>query len=246
MPRPLLIETLAVDSGPMPVVPAVLARDRLAIALRGVFTPAACARWVEGTLAARAHWHSDFGGQQFTLGRAWYAHLEQQRSGIYFSNADAADALVEEHTPGLRVAVSALASQVVGAPVVQRPGWCGPGVHVFPPGSEVARLGGSIHYDTEGLPKAHLEAHAPALSLVVMLQPAQAGGGLRLWPARHGEHRERAEPPGEPTLLSYEAGDAALFESYRLHQIEPFAGDTPRISATAHLAFETGAWHVWF
>ena len=236
----MLIETRAVSSGP---VPALLVRDRLALALRGVFTPADCARWVQGTLAARAQWHSDFGGQQFTLGRAWYTHLEQRRSGDYFANAAAADALVEEYAPGLRGAMFSLASQLVGAPVAQRPGWCGPGVHIFPAGSEVARSGGSIHSDTEGLAKAHLEAHAPALSLVVMLQPAESGGGLRLWPPRHGE---RAQSPGVPSLLSYGRGDAALFESYRLHQIEPFTGETARLSATAHLAFETGAWHVWF
>jgi hypothetical protein len=241
----MLLETFTLPARPG-IVPGVLAPERLALGLPAVFTSADCARWVQGTLAARAHWHSDFGGQQFTLGRAWYTHLEQRRTGDYFAHAAAADALVEQHAPGLRAAIFSLASRVVAAPVAQRPGWCGPGVHVFPPGSEVARLGGTIHYDTEGLPKAHLEAHAPALSLVVMLQPAQRGGGLRLWPARHGEHHERAEPPGEPALLSYAVGDAALFTSYRLHQIEPFAGETARISATAHLAFETGAWHVWF
>lgn len=189
---------------------------------------------------------ADFGGQQFTLGRAFYTHLEQQRSAAYFANARASDALVERHAPGLRAALVALASRLVGAGVSQRPGWCGPGVHVFPTGSEVARLGGTAHYDTEGLPAAHTAAHAPALSLVVMLQPAEKGGGLRLWPVRHGAHGERAAPLAAPTVVSYAAGDAVLFESYRLHQIEPFAGAAARISATAHLAFETGAWHVWF
>ena len=154
--------------------------------------------------------------------------------------------MVERHLRGLREAVLSLASLLLRAPVRQRPGWCGPGVHIFPAGAEVSRLGGVVHYDHEGLAPAHALAHAPALSLVVMLQPPDNGGGLRLWPLRHGEHRERAPLATEPTVLHYAAGDAVLFESYRLHQIEPFTGALDRISATAHLAFETGEWHLWF
>jgi hypothetical protein len=37
-----------------------------------------------------------------------------------------------------------------------------------------------------------------------------------------------------------------VFESYRLHQIEPFGGDVPRVTGTCHVARLSGAWDVWF
>ena len=51
----------------------------------------------------------------------------------------------------------------------------------------------------------------------------------------------------ESAIVSYEEGDAVLLDSYRLHQIQPFAGDRERISATVHAAeVDAGLWECWF
>ena len=136
--------------------------------------------------------------------------------------------------PGLQAAMRALLAEATAARVVPRPGWCSAGVHVFPAGGALARDGGVIHFDTEGLTEEHVARRAPALSIVAMLQPADAGGGLRLWPvmyctkARRGRTgRRRAEIPvrgrrGDDPR--YDAGDVVIFDSYRLHQIQPIRG----------------------
>jgi hypothetical protein len=47
--------------------------------------------------------------------------------------------------------------------------------------------------------------------------------------------------------LRAQAGDAVLFDSFVLHQIEPFSGDAPRLSATVHaMQIAPGAWETWF
>ena len=48
-------------------------------------------------------------------------------------------------------------------------------------------------------------------------------------------------------LIAYRAGDLAVIDSYRLHQIQPFDGSRERISATVHAAqVDTGLWECWF
>lgn len=221
------------------------------------------ARWAAGVREAREAWVSDFGGSQFSLGRAWYTHLEQDRSADYFAKASASDAAVEHACPGLQAAMRDLVARVVGvgAPVVPRAGWCGPGVHVFPAGGLVATRGGEIHFDTEGLTPAHIAARAPALTLVVMLQPPVSGGGLRVWDAMYegedsrtydaadgADDDEDDDESSERMHLTckYDAGTLVGIDSYRLHQIQSFAGDVDRISATCHAAFVAGAWETWF
>jgi hypothetical protein len=221
------------------------------------------ARWAAGVREAREAWVSDFGGAQFSLGRAWYTHLEQDRSADYFAKASASDAVVEHACPGLQAAMRELVARVVGAgaPVVPRAGWCGPGVHVFPAGGLVATRGGEIHFDTEGLTPAHIAARAPALTLVLMLQPPVSGGGLRVWDAMYegedsrtydaadgADDDEDDDESSERMHLTckYEAGTLVAIDSYRLHQIQSFAGDVDRISATCHAAFVAGAWETWF
>jgi hypothetical protein len=221
------------------------------------------ARWAAGVREARKAWVNDFGGAQFSLGRAWYTHLEQDRSADYFAKAPASDAVVEHACPGLQAAMRDLVARVVGAgaPVVPRAGWCGPGVHVFPAGGLVATRGGEIHFDTEGLTPAHIAARAPALTLVVMLQAPVSGGGLRVWDAMYegedsrthdtadgADDEEDDDESSERMHLTckYEAGTLVGIDSYRLHQIQAFAGDVDRISATCHAAFVAGAWETWF
>jgi hypothetical protein len=226
-----------------------------ALHLRGRLDRETCARWTAGVLAARSEWNVDFGGEQFSLGRAWYTHLEQRRAREYFADADASDARVERHAPGLQATLRTIVSEVLGAQVRARPGWCGPGVHVYPPGQKVARDGGVIHFDAEGLPDWHLQKQAPTLSAVAMLQAPKSGGGLclwdRLWTLDDGEaDAEIDEEELEETdcvIATYEVGDVILFDGYRLHQIQPFDGPLARISATLHGArIDDAMWESWF
>ncbi len=206
------------------------------------------ARWAAGVRAARHAWVTDFGGAQFSLGRAWYTHLEQGRTADYFSNVAASDAAVERACPDLQETMRLLASRVVGAPVVARSGWCGPGVHVFPAGAHVARTGGDVHFDTEGLTPAHATERAPALTLVLMLDRPARGGGLRVWDVtyRGSDFHEDEDLERPHVTCDYGVGDLVTIDSYRLHQIQPFGGDSDRISATCHTAFVAGQWETWF
>jgi hypothetical protein len=232
------------------------ARERLAagtclgIVARRAVPAAACERWTAGVLTARDDWTADFDGDQFCLGRAFYTHLETDRAGEYFGAARASDALVEKHAPGLQRAMRELIADAVGGRVVARTGWCSAGVHVFPARGHVARSGGVVHFDTEGLAEDHLARREPAISLVLMLRPPLRGGGLRLWPLTYDGQDDpdpaRLRAGGDVTLDSL-AGDAVVFDSYRLHQIEPFEGDEDRVSATLHAAeVDVGLWETWF
>lgn len=230
------------------------AADRLAntcaVVIERHFAPDLCARWVEGVYAGRAAWTHDFGGEQFSLGRAFYTHFEEDRSPAYFADPAASDAIVEAHAPGLQQAMRDLLAQVLGTPsIVPRRGWCGPGVHVFPSEGPVATRGGVTHFDTEGLPARHLERRLPAITVVAMLQTTETDGGLAVWDVRYEGHdhpteEELAQPRA---IVSYKTGDVVLIDSYRLHQIQPFRGARERISATAHAAeIDPGLWHAWF
>jgi hypothetical protein len=222
--------------------------EHLAIRCPGALTEERCAAHVGAVLAARPSWTRNFEGKQFTLGRAYYTHLEEDREDEYFAGAGASDAMVRRVMPGLQEHMLAAASALVGAPVTQRVGWCGPGVHVFPAGGEVARRGGEVHFDTEGLRPPQLERRVPAVTLVLMLQRPPIGGGLRVWGATY----EGADFPGKPdprvevTQIAYEVGELVVIDSYRLHQILPFRGEADRISATMHACLDGGAWEAWF
>jgi len=216
----------------------------------GVLTPEECARWSSGVYAARADWTPCFDGVQFTLGRAYYTHLEEDRADAYFAAASDSDAAVERALPELQARVRAILAELVGAPVTPRPGWCGPGVHIFPAGGWLADHGGDVHFDTEGLCDDDLGARRPALSAIVMLQPPERGGGLRVWDAlwdgRDDEAHVAAAARADSAVADYAAGDLVLIDSYRLHQIQPFTGGRDRLSVTAHLVLADGGWHAWF
>jgi hypothetical protein len=206
-----------------------------------------CAAYVRGVYEGRADWVADFQGLQFSLGRAWYTHLEEERTSVYFEEAARADAAVERHLPGLQRRMREAARGLVGEEVGARPGWCGPGIHIFPARGVLAEHGGDIHFDTEGLSPAAQRALAPAYTLVAMLQAPESGGGLRVWDHRFdGDNEESCDPATQSVLVSYEAGDLVVIDSYRLHQIQPFSGERDRISATAHVARSAGRWEVWF
>jgi hypothetical protein len=209
--------------------------------------PEECARWTRAVYAARADWTPCFEGVQFTLGRAWYTHLEEGRADDYFRGAAASDVMFERAIPGLRGRLAVMLEDLVGAPVGRRAGWCGPGVHVFPAGGWLSHHGGDVHFDTEGLLPDELEACAPALSVILMLQPPLRGGGLRVWDVRYDGNDEVPEPERGPSIvIDYAAGDLLVLDSYRLHQIQPFAGDRDRVSLTAHVVCHGGRWSTWF
>src|SRR5690348_9332469 len=59
----------------------------LGVRIPGFLPPAECAALARRVYAGRPFWISDFDGVQFSLGRAWYTHLEQEREDEYFANA---------------------------------------------------------------------------------------------------------------------------------------------------------------
>lgn len=202
-----------------------------------------------GVYAARSAWTSDFGGEQFTLGRAFYTHLEQDRTRAYFDDAAASDARVEAHAPGLQARLRVLVAASTEGDAHPRRGWCGAGVHVFPHHGHVARHGGVVHFDTEGLAAHHIARRGASLTAVAMLQPPDDGGGLRVWNVTYSGHDAPtdAELFSPSTITTYGVGDVVIIDSYRLHQIEPFGGARDRISATIHAAeIDRARWETWF
>ncbi len=235
--------------------PATLAARlpaHLALGVREMVNTVDCTAMTRAVMDARALWTADFGGEQHSLGRAFYTHLETGQSGLYFADAAASDARVERVLPGLQSRMRETLARMLGAQVVARSGWCGAGVHVFEPRGKVARVGGVMHFDTEGLTRYQCASRAPAVTLVVMLCPAARGGGLRLWDVAFDgrpdtELDDDALSAAARRTLRYRAGDAVLMDSYRLHQIAPFSGDAPRVSATLHaVAVGDGLWESWF
>ncbi len=217
--------------------------------LSGVLDPARAADWAKRVTEARADWTSDFGGSQFALGRPFYTHLETDRADLYFREVARSDALVERVLPGMQRELREIFATLTRERVRQRPGFSGAGVHVFEAGCPVARRGGTIHFDVEGLSPLHVERRARVFSLVVMLQPASWGGGLAVFDALY----EGSEDPSPAALaarrvvLRYGAGDAVMLSSRRLHQIRPFRGARPRISITLHgVEVDRGVFETWF
>ena len=100
---------------------------RLALHFPSVLTPAECAELIAGVYAAREAWTEEPAGHQYTLGRSYHLHHEQQREEEYFAQAASADALVRRSTPGLQGRMVALLRLLVKDRVAQRAG-CWPRV----------------------------------------------------------------------------------------------------------------------
>lgn len=223
-----------------------LVEESLAVHVHGVLSPSHARAWTDRVLAARADYTHAF-GTQASLGVAWYTHLEEGHARAYFASAKASDACVRRHVPGLQATLLRVVSELLGVKVEPRPGYAGPGVHVFEPHGACAKHGGEVHFDTEGLPEPHVRARGAAYTAVLALSQVEGGGGLRLWDLPFDGYEDPALARlCEPTCVSYTPGDVVLFESYRLHQIEPFTGDTPRVSATCHVARLSGRYVAWF
>jgi hypothetical protein len=219
----------------------------LGILVRGALLPPQCQLWSTNITNAREHWTPNFGGVQFTLGRAWYTHLEEDLGELYFQRAVESDALVERTLPGMQQAMRDLGQRVLRFAVQPRPLWCGPGVHVFPAGGLVAKRGGEPHFDTEGLENEHLGERRPAFTFVAMLQMPPDGGALRVWDRLFdGDLFPKPDASVAMDELRYEVGSVAIIDSYRMHQIAPFVGESDRISITMHVVLEQDGWHGWF
>jgi hypothetical protein len=236
-----------VDPGRSAGPPRRLLAEHLAVQYEGVLSRRECVGYARGVYAGRSSWVSNFDGVQFTLGRAYYVHLETDREDEYFAHASASDAAVERFVPGLAERVLGFLQLFLGGPIERRAGWCGPGVHIFPADAHVAHHGGDIHFDCEGLLEEQLAARAEAVSAILMLQPAAQGGGLRVWDKVH-EDEDTDEDPGSASsaVVTYAAGDLVIIDSYRLHQICPSAGPLDRISLTAHAVWNGARWEAWF
>ena len=90
---------------------APLLDTSLAVRVRAAISAERAETWAAGVQGARDAWVSDFDGAQFSVGRAWYTHLEQGRAADYFANVSASDAIVERACPGLQAAMRELASR---------------------------------------------------------------------------------------------------------------------------------------
>ncbi len=223
-----------------------LVEGALGVQIHGAISPDRASAWVARVHAAQAD-HTQAFGSQASLGIAWYTHLEEGRAREYFAGAAASDARVRRHLPGFQRALVDLVGSALGLQLTARPGHAGPGIHVFEPGGLCARVGGEIHSDTEGLPGPYARARRPAYTAVLSLSQVAAGGGLRLWDQPFDGHDDPfLATLSDPITVPYAPGALVLFDSYRLHQIEPFAGQVARISATCHVANLAGRWDVWF
>lgn len=236
--------TLAAATGSVALFP-----KHGAVHVACAFPAERCRAIAAAVVAAREGWTEDFGGEQFALGRAFYTHYETGRSAEYFAEAARSNARVEAILPGFQGEMRALLATLVSGRVVQRRGWAGAGVHVFPAREKVAKKGGVVHYDVEGLTADHLRARKRAVSLIVMFQAPEDRGGLRVHEARYRgrEHATEEDCATRAETIRYADGDAVLLDSYRLHQIESFGGRRARISATLHGAeTSAGIWESWF
>ncbi|HEX4511896.1 MAG TPA: hypothetical protein VH054_00125 [Polyangiaceae bacterium] len=220
-----------------------------AIGARELITPAQASAWARAVLAAKDDWTSDFDGEQFTLGRAFYTHYETDQSDAYFEGAGESDETVERHLPGMQQRMRDVVALLTGGVARARREWCGAGVHVFPANGEVAHEGGVVHFDIEGLSEKHARDKRAALTIVVMLQEPESGGGLKLWDVRFRgrDTPNDAELAATSVVAQYGVGGALVIDSYRMHQIQPFAGDRDRVSITIHAAeIDEGIWETWF
>jgi hypothetical protein len=220
-----------------------------AVGVRAAMPAAEATSLASRVLAAEEDLGDDFGGEQRSLGRPWYTHMETGRAAEYFRDAAASDARVERVAPGVQDRTLAALQSIVGGVVRRRHGFCGPGIHVFPPGEKVARRGGVFHYDLEGLTATWRSTLPRAVSVVWMLQPPTSGGGLSLFNKVYGgENWPMDEDPGvRRTTTRMRAGDLLVFSSYRLHRINGFRGERARVSVTCHaVEVDGGVWDAWF
>lgn len=200
----------------------------------------------------RQLWTPAYGGEQFSFGQVWYSYQETGRESEYFQLAEESNLLLENHLPGLYGKIlDFIRSVQQNEPVTIRDKWAGPGLVIFPAHGHCAEAGGDAHFDWAGLTQDQLNDHyAEAYSFIAMIQKPEKGGGLRVWGLRYKPGDEvdpdTPSPDEESILLDYQVGDMVVIDSFKMHAIQSFEGNTDRISLTFHIAKEHGIWHVWF
>ncbi len=218
-------------------------RGASAVLLSGHLT-AACERRAKAVLRARREWTSDFGAGS-TPSAARSIPTWRPDVGALLPRRGGLDARVERRRH---------AGGVDGPP--ERRSWAGRSGHSASADRVstcflLARRprGVVFHFDVEGLTPLQLRRGHRAVTVVWMLQPAEWGGGLRIWDTLHGgsEHPTDAELATPHLTLRYRPGDVLFSDSRRLHQIRPFRGSRDRISITAHaVEVDRGVWEIWF
>ena len=105
---------------------------------------------------------------------------------------------------------------------------------------------GDIHLDWEGLvDDGPAGLDHDARTFVLMVEPAESGGDLRLWGVgtRRGGTAVGRSP--DPVVAHYRAGTLVILESQDLHQITELTGDR-RITLNWHVRRRGRGWELWF
>lgn len=216
--------------------------------------PGEAASWVKASQAEPRLWDRTSLGNTTTLGAVWFAYVDryhrpEERVARYRHGTAKGRAALEKTMPGFTQHIIALTSQLLGAPVVERPAWAGPSIISFEPTS-AQHLGtdGDVHFDWMGIaaqdPAGLL---TPNLSFVLMLQNADTGGTLKLWNHGFGTEGPTVKHAGAVTDVAYEPGSLLCFNGHQLHQIQAIAGNQARVTVTWHAIRPDplGPWHIW-
>jgi hypothetical protein len=245
------------------VVPSILEveetlKSELSYKFNGFFSDQQVEKIVDAFYAAQNDWVSGFGGQQYSLGEAWYHYVETGTGGNpaeYLDRAVPSRDIVERHITGLHDYVLSFLSKLHPDREVKiRDHWAGPGIVTFLANNYVAKRGGGIHFDTDGLTQEELKNPDFRLrSYVSTLQKPKTGGDLRLWDYRYDDNvgEDVLEDPKNysdvvRSRIIYEQGDLCMFDGLKAHKIEAFEGDKDRVCLTFHTAERENKLEVWF
>jgi hypothetical protein len=106
----------------------------------------------------------------------------------------------------------------------------------------------------EGLAGSDLDLSAVScFSVICMIQPAETGGGVKLWNLRLSsfldEEKLLSEAQARPTeavLTHYQTGDLLIINSLSPHQILQFGGNRDRITLNAFAISTPTLCQLWF
>ncbi|MFA5565542.1 MAG: hypothetical protein WC184_07325 [Acidimicrobiia bacterium] len=215
--------------------------------------PAEAASWVEASRGAQ-QWDRTSLGNTTTLGAVWFAYVDryhqpEERVAQYRHGATQGKTALENTIPGFTQHIIDLTAQLLGAEVIERPGWAGPSIINFEPSSaELSDNDGDIHFDWMGIASQDAAGLlTPNLSFVLMLQNADVGGSLKLWNHGFGTEGQLVTMAEPATEVAYSPGSLLCFNGHQLHQIQAIAGQQARVTVTWHAIRPdpTGPWHIW-
>lgn len=234
------------------------ADENLVYNFKNFFTQQQVKNIVSAFYNARSDWSEGFKGQQYSLGEVWY-HYAETNEGVetYREQAVNSRDIFEKHIPGLHAHIlNFLCDTLNTSSVSIRDGWAGPGIVSFLSQNYVAKNGGGLHYDIEGLSVEEMTDPAFELySFVSMLQKPDSGACLYTWDKRydHNDAKDRENSPMMSSVagkkrayINYQLCDLWMFKGLNAHHIEKFTGDLDRICLTFHIAKRNDHWDVWF